>query len=113
MIHRRIRTAIQAEFETGALRGRGKIRNMAEGGLFVGTAVVPQQGEPVSLSFRDHRAGGWTSTASSGGPRATNPESIAAPASVCACSKTPNGIVSFSRTWAEAFAAIAGVIQSL
>jgi len=55
MIHRRIRTAIQAEFETGALRGRGKIRNMAEGGLFVGTAAVPQEGELVSLSFRDHR----------------------------------------------------------
>ena len=28
---------------------------MAEGGLFVGTALVPDQGELVSLSFRDHR----------------------------------------------------------
>ncbi|HKA14930.1 MAG TPA: PilZ domain-containing protein [Myxococcota bacterium] len=55
MRHRRIRTAIQAEFEAGALRGRGKIHNMAEGGLFVGTAEVPHQGEPVSLSFRDQR----------------------------------------------------------
>jgi PilZ domain-containing protein len=55
MTHRRIRTALNAEFETGALRGRGKICNVAEGGLFVGTALVPDQGELVSLSFRDHR----------------------------------------------------------
>jgi hypothetical protein len=55
MITRRIRTAIQAEFEAGALHGRGKIRNVAEGGLFVGTTQVPHQGELVSLSFRDHK----------------------------------------------------------
>lgn len=55
MTHRRIRTAIQAEFETGALHGRCKIHNVAEGGLFVGTAQVPHEGELVSLSFRDHR----------------------------------------------------------
>ena len=28
---------------------------MAEGGLFVGTTELPDQGELVSLSFRDHR----------------------------------------------------------
>jgi PilZ domain len=55
MTNRRIRTSILAEFEAGELRGRGKIRNVAEGGLFVGTALVPDQGELVSLSFRDHR----------------------------------------------------------
>jgi Tfp pilus assembly protein PilZ len=55
MTTRRIRTAIQAEFEVGALHGRGKIRNVAEGGVFVGTNQVPHQGELVSLSFRDHR----------------------------------------------------------
>ena len=55
MTHRRIRTAVPAEFEAGALRGRGKICNVAEGGLFVGTTQVPDQGEEVSLSFRDHR----------------------------------------------------------
>jgi Tfp pilus assembly protein PilZ len=55
MTHRRIRTALSAEFEAGALRGRGKICNVAEGGLFVGTAQVPDQGEMVSLSFRDYR----------------------------------------------------------
>ena len=55
MTDRRIRTAIQAEFEAGALHGRGKIRNVADGGLFVGTAQVPNTGELVSLSFRDPR----------------------------------------------------------
>lgn len=52
-MNNRIRTAIQTEFEAGALQGRGKIRNVAEGGVFVGTAQVPDQGELVSLSFRD------------------------------------------------------------
>jgi len=51
----RIRTAIQTEFEAGPLHGRGRIRNVAEGGLFVGTAQVPREGDLVSLSFRDHR----------------------------------------------------------
>jgi Tfp pilus assembly protein PilZ len=50
---KRIRTAIQTEFEAGALHGRGKIRNVAEGGVFVGTEQVPDQGELVVLSFRD------------------------------------------------------------
>ena len=55
MTHRRIRTAIQAEFEAGALRGRGRIHNVTEGGLFLGTAQIPHEGELVSLSFRDQR----------------------------------------------------------
>jgi hypothetical protein len=55
MARRRIRTAISAEFEAGALQGRGKIRNMADGGLFIGTTQMPHQGDLVSLSFRDHR----------------------------------------------------------
>jgi hypothetical protein len=55
MTSRRIRTAIQTEFEAGALHGRGTIRNMAEGGLFVGSPQVPHQGELVSLSFRDNK----------------------------------------------------------
>lgn len=54
MTNRRFRTAIQAEFEAGALHGRGRIQNVADGGLFVGTAQVPHEGELVSLSFRDH-----------------------------------------------------------
>lgn len=49
---RRIRTSIQTDFEAGALRGRGKIRNVAEGGVFVGTTQLPSQGDLVVLSFR-------------------------------------------------------------
>jgi Tfp pilus assembly protein PilZ len=55
MARRRIRTVIQTEFEAGRLHGRGKIRNLAEGGLFVGTTQVPRQGDLVTLSFRDHK----------------------------------------------------------
>jgi hypothetical protein len=58
MTKRRIRTAIQTEFEAGELHGRGTIRNVAEGGLFVGTAQLPRQGNLVSLSFRDYKGRG-------------------------------------------------------
>ncbi len=54
-MRRRIRTAIQTEFEAGAVHGKGKIRNVAEGGVFVGTHQVPTQGDLVVLSFRDKR----------------------------------------------------------
>ncbi len=47
MTTRRIRTAIQAEFEAGELRGRGTIRNQ-----------IPDQGDLVSLSFRDPKGRG-------------------------------------------------------
>jgi Tfp pilus assembly protein PilZ len=77
MTGRRIRTAIQTEFEAGALQGRGTIRNVAEGGLFVGTTQVPHQGDPVSLSFRDPKGRGldvsglvwWTTTDEPGSHR--------------------------------------------
>src|SRR5947208_421276 len=58
MTKRRIRTAIQTEFEAGELHGRGTIRNVAEGGLFVGTPQIPHQGDFVSLSFRDRKGRG-------------------------------------------------------
>lgn len=74
----RIRTAIQTEFEAGRLKGRGKIRNVAEGGVFVGTDQVPDQGEMVVLSFRDHQGRAldvsglvwWTTTENGGQHRA-------------------------------------------
>jgi len=72
---KRIRTAIQTEFEAGALHGRGKIRNVAEGGVFVGTDQVPDQGELVVLSFRDAKGRDvdvsglvWWTTAETPGP---------------------------------------------
>ena len=78
MTNHRIRTAIQTEFEAGALRGRGTIRNVAEGGLFVGTPQVPHQGDVVSLSFRDPKGRGldvsglvwWTTADEPGSHRA-------------------------------------------
>ena len=54
-MNERIRTAIQTVFEAGPVHGRGKIRNVGEGGVFVGTAQVPSQGEMVVLSFRDQK----------------------------------------------------------
>jgi hypothetical protein len=48
---RRVRTAIRTEFEAGGRSGKGKITNVAEGGLFVGTASIPDQGETVELHF--------------------------------------------------------------
>ena len=51
MDYDRITTCIETEFEAGGLRGKGKIRNMSEGGLFVDTACVPEEGESVDLSF--------------------------------------------------------------
>jgi hypothetical protein len=75
MTRRRFRTAIQTEFEAGKLHGRGTIRNVAEGGMFVGTTQVPDQGNLVSLSFRDHKGRDlgvsglvWWTTADEPGP---------------------------------------------
>ena len=78
MTNRRFRTAIQTEFEAGALQGRGTIRNVTEGGLFVGTTQVPDQGDLVSVSFRDPKGRGldvsglvwWTTTDEPGSHRA-------------------------------------------
>ena len=52
MEYGRIRTCIETEFEVRGRRAQGKIKNMSEGGLFVGTASVPEEGESVDLTFR-------------------------------------------------------------
>ena len=52
MLHRRIPTSIPTEFEVGGRRSRGKIKNMNEGGVFVRTDAVPDQGEHVDVVFR-------------------------------------------------------------
>ncbi len=51
MDDRRVETEIQTEFATSELRATGKIRNLGENGLFVGTRTIPGQGEPVRLRF--------------------------------------------------------------
>ena len=52
MAQKRIRTSIETEFEVCGQRATGKIKNVSTGGLFVGTASIPDQGESVDLSFR-------------------------------------------------------------
>ena len=52
MASERIRTSIQTEFRAGTVRGQGKIRNVSDGGMFVGTASLPEEGEMVDLAFR-------------------------------------------------------------
>jgi len=52
MQYGRIRTSIPAEFEVNGHRARGRIRNVSEGGAFVGTVSIPEQGESVELNFR-------------------------------------------------------------
>lgn len=47
----RKRTRIPTEFVAGEVEGRGKVRNVSEGGLFVGTRAIPPQGETVRLSL--------------------------------------------------------------
>ena len=51
----RRRTCIRAEFAAGGLRAEGLIRNVSEGGLFVGTASIPEVGEPVEVRVRGGR----------------------------------------------------------
>ena len=48
----RIRTCIGTEFEVNGHRAKGRIRNVSEGGVFVGTVSMPEQGESVDLNFK-------------------------------------------------------------
>jgi hypothetical protein len=48
---RRARTSFQAEFSAGDVQGKGKIKNVGEGGLFVETDELPPQGEFARIRF--------------------------------------------------------------
>lgn len=48
----RIRTCIEAEIKIGGKQQKGRILNVSEGGVFVGTRSIPGQGENADLSFR-------------------------------------------------------------
>ncbi len=48
---RRISTCIEAEFEAGGRRASGTIKNVGEGGLFVRTTSIPEEGDSLDLSF--------------------------------------------------------------
>ena len=43
MKDKRRATQIPAEFRAGRIRGRGEVRNVSPGGLFVGTRAVPEE----------------------------------------------------------------------
>jgi len=47
----RMRTQIPTEFRASQLVGKGKVRNISEGGLFVGTSEIPEEGEAVELKL--------------------------------------------------------------
>jgi Tfp pilus assembly protein PilZ len=52
MNQKRVRTAMQANFQAGRVKGRGKVRNVSEGGLFVGTSAIPEEGEMALVSIQ-------------------------------------------------------------
>jgi Tfp pilus assembly protein PilZ len=47
----RAETSLPARFAAGALRAPGRVRNVGQGGLFVGSGSIPEQGETVTLVF--------------------------------------------------------------
>ncbi len=50
---RRHRVCIAADFETEGRLAHGLIRNVSDGGLFVGTTAIPHEGGRVRLHFRE------------------------------------------------------------
>ena len=48
----RFRTLIPSRFRAGELAGKGKVRNVSQGGLFVLTRAIPEVGESISLRLR-------------------------------------------------------------
>ena len=55
MRDQRVRTCIPAEFTTVGVRGEGLIQNVSESGLFVGTASIPEVGEPIEVRVSGRR----------------------------------------------------------
>lgn len=47
----RMRAFIPTEFCTDTLSGTGNVENLSEGGLFVGTSAIPEEGEAVELTL--------------------------------------------------------------
>ena len=52
MTSERVRTKIPAEFDANGFKGRGEVRNVSEGGLFVGTLHIPEEGSCVELTLQ-------------------------------------------------------------
>ena len=47
----RIWTAFPVEFRAPGMRGKGKVRNVSDGGLFVGTREIPEEGAAVAVKL--------------------------------------------------------------
>jgi Tfp pilus assembly protein PilZ len=52
MAQARFRTLLRAAFRAGPVTAQGQIQNVGHGGLFVGTASLPNEGESVALDFQ-------------------------------------------------------------
>jgi len=52
MAQARFRTLLRAAFRAGPVTAQGQIQNVGHGGLFVGTASLPNEGETVALDFQ-------------------------------------------------------------
>ena len=55
MTDERVRTKIPAEFSAGHVSGKGEVRNVSAGGLFVGTLAIPEEGLLVLRAAVDDR----------------------------------------------------------
>ena len=54
LVRRRIRSLPEIRFETKSVRsGKGRVKNVSPGGLFVLTSEIPLVEEPVHLVFQD------------------------------------------------------------
>ena len=51
MTQDRFRTKIPAQFKAGHVSGKGDVRNVSDGGLFVGTLAIPEEGSEVELTM--------------------------------------------------------------
>ena len=49
----RVRTKIPADFQAGSVSGTGEVRNVSDGGLFVGTLAPPPEGSSVAVKLRE------------------------------------------------------------
>jgi hypothetical protein len=48
----RVATQIPALWRAGSFRGRGQVQNVSEGGLFLETLSIPEEGEAVEVTLQ-------------------------------------------------------------
>lgn len=51
MTENRHKTRIPAEFRADGWTGRGEVRNVSTGGLFVGTLAIPDEGTEIEVTL--------------------------------------------------------------